>query len=104
MTTELVAGLVILILVVVFGYDRTRLARKVGALKEENDANSAKAEQYKDALAILVSADPTLDELERLSNAAVAAASQPYLPGMEPGGAPGIPGSGADRKKRKGRG
>jgi hypothetical protein len=88
-TVAVVAGVVILLLVLVFGYDRTRLSRKVGALKEAKDENERKVKLYEEALEILISPDPTLDELERMSRAAATAAgaSQLDLPILEPGGA-----------------
>lgn len=74
MTTAIVAGVVILILVVLFGFDRSRLAKKVGAVEAERDDHKRRADLYEDALAIMVAPDPTLDELERMSRTAATAA------------------------------
>lgn len=74
MTSALIAGAVVVILVVVFGFDRSRLAKKVGEVEAERDDHKRRADLYEDALAIMVAPEPTLDELERMSNTAALAA------------------------------
>lgn len=86
MWTEVIAGIIILLLVIIFGFDRSRLSKKAGRLEAERDDERRKKETFEDALAILISPDPTLDELERMSKAAAGIDSvKSSMPVMEQG-------------------
>jgi hypothetical protein len=105
-TAEIVGGIVLVLLVCVFGFDRSRLSKKVGALQAQADESKRKADQYESALAILVAPDPTLDELERMSALAaeIGSARQLDLPIVEQRRTVGVFRSRSDRKERKGEG